>query len=162
MSFHFYQFKSKNKNFDFFKEAFNILKQEVHKNHPTIDPNDDSVDFIETIKSPTESHVESWTESLKEHEGEILLEGQHDVLQEEALNNDDGYEYFIDENSAQRRMIRLLRRISRVGDISNGIYHPTLVPSEDKRIAGVSNHFIHLFIEYKSYLIAPGQQGNGM
>ena len=78
-------------------------------------------------------------------------------MQEEALNNDEGYEYFIDENSAQRRMMRLLRRISRVGDISNGIYHPTLVPSEDKRIAGVSKYFIHLFIECKSYLIVLGR-----
>lgn len=52
--------------------------------------------------------------------------------------NDDRYVYFTDENSAQKRMSRLIRRISRVGDISNGIYHPTLVQSEDKRIAGVS------------------------
>ncbi|KAM7358173.1 odorant-binding protein 73a [Cochliomyia hominivorax] len=131
-------------------EAFNILKQEIHKTHPPIEPNDDSVDFIGTIETPinptpntptTTTHTETWKETIEEvehiigpdHNGEVLVtDGEH-------------YEYIIEENpvNSQRRMIRLLRRISRVGDISNGIYHPTLVPSEDKRIAGCLLHCVY-------------------
>lgn len=87
--------------------------------------------------SPSSSPSEIWKESSSNDEHIITENGNGEILVSEA---GDHYEYFIDENIAnsQRRMIRMLRGISRMGSITNGIYHPTLVPSEDKRIAGVS------------------------
>ncbi|XP_046808986.1 uncharacterized protein LOC111687385 [Lucilia cuprina] len=134
-------------------EAFRILKQEVHKTHPPINPNDDSIDLIETVETPAATHSETWTESLPPSSPPSQSGEEHVVTHisgsdiDDVIVDDDGdrYEYFIEEDTSnsQRRMIRLLRRISRVGDISNGIYHPTLVPSEDKRIAGCLLHCVY-------------------
>lgn len=49
------------------------------------------------------------------------------------------YEYIVyDEPEPRRRVARLMRSLKRLDVASAGIYHPTLVPMEDKRIAGVS------------------------
>lgn len=61
---------------------------------------------------------------------------KYDSINHQIMHSDAEYEYF--EEDRRRRMLSLMHRISRIDDITNGIYHPTLVPFEDKRIAGVS------------------------
>jgi len=57
-----------------------------------------------------------------------------------ANANASRYEYILfDEPEPRRRVARLVRSIKRLDVASVGLYHPTLVPLEDKRIAGVSN-----------------------
>lgn len=103
-------------------EAYEILKEQVSQVQPALHTDDDSVEFIESIDWPP---VHS----------EIQL--QHSS--EEAPPNASRYEYIVyDEPEPRRRMARLVRGIKRLDVASAGIYHPTLVPLEDKRIAGVS------------------------
>ncbi|EDV52014.1 general odorant-binding protein 70 [Drosophila erecta] len=99
-------------------EAYEILKEQVSHHQPPIDPNDDSIDFI-------------WPS----------------VPQGSAVDhppNISHYEYIVyDEPEPQRHVARLMRNIRRLDVASSGIYHPTLVPLEDKRIAGCLLHCVY-------------------
>ncbi|EDW18490.1 Odorant-binding protein 73a [Drosophila mojavensis] len=108
-------------------EAYEILKEQVSQVQPPLHTDDDSVEFIESIDWPP---VHS----------EIHL--QHSS--EEAPPNASHYEYIVyDEPEPRRRMARLVRSIKRLDVASAGIYHPTLVPLEDKRIAGCLLHCVY-------------------
>ncbi|XP_039488835.1 uncharacterized protein LOC120450106 [Drosophila santomea] len=99
-------------------EAYEILKEQVAHNQPPIDPNDDSIDFI-WPSAPAGSSVD--------HRPNISQ-----------------YEYIVyDEPEPQRHVARLMRNIRRLDVASSGIYHPTLVPLEDKRIAGCLLHCVY-------------------
>ncbi|EDV40408.1 Odorant-binding protein 73a [Drosophila ananassae] len=104
-------------------EAYEILKEQVSQNQPPpIDPNDDSIDFI-------------WPSNG------AAIELDHPPSGPLNLSN---YEYIIyDEPHPQRHMARLMRNIRRLDVASSGIYHPTLVPLEDKRIAGCLLHCVY-------------------
>ncbi|XP_016985182.1 general odorant-binding protein 70 [Drosophila rhopaloa] len=95
-------------------EAYEILKEQVSHNQRPIDPNDDSIDFI-----PADSSVDH-------------------------LPNISNYEYLVyDEPEPHRHVARLMRNIRRLDVTTSGIYHPTLVPLEDKRIAGCLLHCVY-------------------
>uniref|UniRef100_A0A1I8MJF4 Uncharacterized protein n=1 Tax=Musca domestica TaxID=7370 RepID=A0A1I8MJF4_MUSDO len=106
------------------QEAFSILKHEVAKFQTPISLDDDNVEYMEPTKAPNH-HDADWPENTETEE--------ESYFQDHNLNQ---FEYFSEEDTARRRMARLVKRISRVDDLTNGIYHPTLVPFEDKRIAG--------------------------
>ncbi|XP_022212296.2 general odorant-binding protein 70 [Drosophila obscura] len=102
-------------------EAYEILKEQVSHDRPPIDANDDAIDFIGS------SHIEL----------------EHPPDHEPALNASH-YEYILfDEPEPQRRMSRLMKNIRRLDVARSGIYHPTLVPLEDKRIAGCLLHCVY-------------------
>lgn len=89
---------------------------------PAIDPNDDTIDFI----WPSDPHGSN-------------IELDHPPPSAAGPVNISNYEYIVyDEPEPQRHVARLMRSIRRLDVASSGIYHPTLVPLEDKRIAGVS------------------------
>lgn len=92
---------------------------------PPLDPHDDQVEFIESLPwPPVHSAV-----SLEERP----------PTQQQQQHNFSRYEYIVyDEPEPRRRVARLVRSLKRLDVASAGIYHPTLVPMEDKRIAGVS------------------------
>ncbi|XP_059224607.1 general odorant-binding protein 70 [Stomoxys calcitrans] len=103
------------------QEAYSILKHEVYNVQPPVDPHDDKVELIDTIHAiSTLDHGDNHN-----HYEYITLEEGEDV------------------DTPRKRMARLVKRIARVDDISNGIYHPTLVPFEDKRIAGCLLHCVY-------------------
>lgn len=115
-----------------FAEALQILKETINKDHTTLntdgDLNDQSVSYTENT-----ADRKQYIESVAQHE----LRSYNDV--------------------PTGRMSRLIHRIRRVGDLSSGIYHPTLVPFEDKRIAGVmyKQHFWSVgtrILKYDMYL----------
>lgn len=98
-------------------EAYQILKEQVQQEQPTLHA-DDGVEFIDSLQWPP-----------------VLQQASH-----EAPPNASRYEYIVyDEPEPRRRMARLVRSLKRLDVASAGIYHPTLVPLEDKRIAGVSS-----------------------
>ncbi|KAH8379682.1 hypothetical protein KR009_006489, partial [Drosophila setifemur] len=105
------------------KEAYEILKEQVAHNQPPIDPNDDSVDLM-------------WQSNA------AAIELDHPpALGPVNLSN---FEYIVyDEPEPQRHVARLMRSIRRLDVASSGIYHPTLVPGEDKRIAGCLLHCVY-------------------
>lgn len=108
-------------------EAYEILKEKVALVQPPLDPHDDQVEFIESLPWPP---VHS----------PVTLERQPPTQ-----HNLSQYEYIVyDEPEPRRRVARLVRSLKRLDVASAGIYHPTLVPMEDKRIAGVSLAFISL------------------
>ncbi|XP_075160988.1 odorant-binding protein 73a [Haematobia irritans] len=114
------------------QEAYSILKHGFYKVQ-AYDPHEDEMDFIETDHHDSTHDTSSWSDDEEEN-----LDGP----------NHNGYEYFHFENgedvdTPRKRMGRLIKRIARVDDISSGIYHPTLVPFEDKRIAGCLLHCIY-------------------
>lgn len=109
----------------FLVEAFSILKHAAAKFQPPLHLHDDNVELIDTVERP--SHAISWQETSDIDEEHYYQEHNHNH-----------YEYLPEDDTPRKRMARLVKRISRMDDISNGIYHPTLVPFEDKRIAGVS------------------------
>ncbi|XP_033160298.1 general odorant-binding protein 70 [Drosophila mauritiana] len=99
-------------------EAYEILKEQVSHNQPPIDPNDDSIDFIwpSVPEAPSLDHSPNISQ----------------------------YEYIVyDEPEPKRHVARLMRNIRRLDVASSGIYHPTLVPLEDKRIAGCLLHCVY-------------------
>lgn len=106
-------------------EAYEILKEQVSQVQPPLNTDNDSVEFIESIDWPP---IHS----------EIQL--QHNAQEAPPMApNGSRYEYIVyDEPEPRRRMARLVRSLKRLDVASAGIYHPTLVPLEDKRIAGVS------------------------
>lgn len=108
-------------------EAYEILKEKVALEQPPLNPHDDQVEFIESLPWPA---VHS----------PVTLEQQPPT--QHNLSN---YEYIVyDEPEPRRRVARLVRSLKRLDVASAGIYHPTLVPMEDKRIAGVSLAFLSL------------------
>uniref|UniRef100_A0A1I8PPV2 Uncharacterized protein n=1 Tax=Stomoxys calcitrans TaxID=35570 RepID=A0A1I8PPV2_STOCA len=112
------------------QEAYSILKHEVYNVQPPVDPHDDKVELIDTIHAI----------STLDHGESSLDDGDYDDHNLDETNHNH-YEYITleegeDVDTPRKRMARLVKRIARVDDISNGIYHPTLVPFEDKRIAG--------------------------
>lgn len=108
-----------------FAEAYEILKEKAALVQPPLDPHDDQVEFIESLPwPPVHSAV-----SLEERP----------PTQQQQQHNFSRYEYIVyDEPEPRRRVARLVRSLKRLDVASAGIYHPTLVPMEDKRIAGVS------------------------
>ncbi|KAH8234755.1 hypothetical protein KR032_002791, partial [Drosophila birchii] len=105
-------------------EAYEILKEQVAHEQPPIDPNDDSIDFI-------------WP-SAPDGSADIELDYPGGPV------NISKYEYIVyDEPEPQRHVARLMRSIRRLDVASSGIYHPTLVPLEDKRIAGCLLHCVY-------------------
>ncbi|KAH8302563.1 hypothetical protein KR044_008284, partial [Drosophila immigrans] len=104
-------------------EAYEILKEQVSQEQPPLDPHSDSVEFIESL---------DWPPLLQQPP----LETSH---------NFSGHnEYIIyDEPEPRRRVARLVRSLKRLDVASAGIYHPTLVPLEDKRIAGCLLHCVY-------------------
>ncbi|KAH8270013.1 hypothetical protein KR018_002323, partial [Drosophila ironensis] len=103
-------------------EAYEILKEQVAQSQPPIDLDDDSIDFV-------------WPS----HGAPIELD--QPPAGPVNLSN---YEYIIyDEPEPQLHMARLMRNIRRLDVATSGIYHPTLVPLEDKRIAGCLLHCVY-------------------
>ncbi|EDV96568.1 uncharacterized protein LOC6556530 [Drosophila grimshawi] len=109
-------------------EAYEILKEQVSQVPTTMNPKDESVEFIESFSWPP----------------------LHDKFMQqqqppsEAPPNATHYEYIVfDEPEPKRRMARLVRSIKRLDVARAGIYHPTLVPLEDKRIAGCLLHCVY-------------------
>ncbi|XP_030570654.1 uncharacterized protein LOC115769823 [Drosophila novamexicana] len=105
-------------------EAYQILKEQVQQEQqeqPTLHA-DDGVEFIDSLQWPP-----------------VLQQASH-----EAPPNASRYEYIVyDEPEPRRRMARLVRSLKRLDVASAGIYHPTLVPLEDKRIAGCLLHCVY-------------------
>ncbi|XP_017059366.1 general odorant-binding protein 70 [Drosophila ficusphila] len=100
-------------------EAYEILKEQVSHNQPAIDPHDDSIDFV-------------WPS---------VPGGSSSIDHTPNISN---YEYIVyDEPEPHRHVARLMRNIRRLDVTSSGIYHPTLVPLEDKRIAGCLLHCVY-------------------
>ncbi|EDW72711.1 Odorant-binding protein 73a [Drosophila willistoni] len=117
-------------------EAYEILKEQVSHSQPPIDVNDDKVEFIESLEWPP-IHGETTIE---------LDESQPSPASPAPSppSNGSEYEYIIfDEPEPHRRMARLMRNIKRLDIAKAGIYHPTLVPLEDKRIAGCLLHCVY-------------------
>ncbi|XP_034657394.1 uncharacterized protein LOC117894437 [Drosophila subobscura] len=105
-------------------EAYEILKEQVSHDQPPIDPHDDAIDFV-------------WPSAPSDSSG-MEVEHPHEPL------NASHYEYILfDEPEPRRRMARLMQNIRRLDVASSGIYHPTLVPLEDKRIAGCLLHCVY-------------------
>ncbi|XP_017027971.1 general odorant-binding protein 70 [Drosophila kikkawai] len=107
-------------------EAYEIIKEQVAHEQPPIDPNDDSIDFI-------------WPSapdgSAADHPPPPSSSGPVNIS---------NYEYIVyDEPEPHRHVARLMRSIRRLDVASSGIYHPTLVPLEDKRIAGCLLHCVY-------------------
>lgn len=106
-------------------EAYQILKEQVSKEQAPLNPHSDSVEYIESLDwppVPDESHLEQPPAEM------------------DAAHNGSEHEFILfDEPEPRRRVARLVRSIKRLDVASVGIYHPTLVPLEDKRIAGVSS-----------------------
>ncbi|XP_016964783.1 uncharacterized protein LOC108034411 [Drosophila biarmipes] len=100
-------------------EAYEILKEQVSHKQPPIDPHDDSIDFF----WPSVPGVSGGTSV------------DHPPTR---------YEYILyDEPEPHRHVARLMKNIRRLDVASSGIYHPTLVPLEDKRIAGCLLHCVY-------------------
>ncbi|XP_030385449.1 uncharacterized protein LOC115632443 [Scaptodrosophila lebanonensis] len=108
-------------------EAYEILKEQVAEVQPPLNPHDDNIEFIETPEWPSEQ------------ESDTALE--HPPIS--SPYNASHYEYLIYDEQPNRRMARLMRNIRRLDVASTGIYHPTLVPLEDKRIAGCLLHCVY-------------------
>ncbi|KAH8366063.1 hypothetical protein KR093_008827, partial [Drosophila rubida] len=104
-------------------EAYEILKEQVSQEQRPLDPHSDSVELIESLDWPP------------------LLEQPPVVSPPNASSYN---EYIIyDEPEPRRRVARLVRSLKRLDVASAGIYHPTLVPLEDKRIAGCLLHCVY-------------------
>ncbi|XP_061397135.1 uncharacterized protein LOC133332776 [Musca vetustissima] len=114
------------------QEAFSILKHEVAKFQPPINLHDDNIEYMETTETAS-THDAAWSENTGIPEEQSYFQD----------HNHNQYEYFSEEDNARRRVARLMSGISRVDDLTNGIYHPTLVPFEDKRIAGCLLHCVY-------------------
>ncbi|XP_073841180.1 odorant-binding protein 73a [Musca autumnalis] len=112
------------------QEAFSILRHEVAKFQPPINLHDDTVEYMETTENSAQ--MDPWQENTKTEDATHFQD-----------HNQNQYEYFPEEDTPRRRMARLVDGISRVDDLTNGIYHPTLVPFEDKRIAGCLLHCVY-------------------
>ncbi|KAM8710645.1 hypothetical protein ACLKA7_017296 [Drosophila subpalustris] len=114
-------------------EAYQILKEQVSQEQSPLNPHSDSVEFIESsIDWPPVPD-------------EALLE-QPPTEDAPPTNATDAsrYEYILfDEPEPRRRVARLMRSVKRLDVASVGIYHPTLVPLEDKRIAGCLLHCVY-------------------
>ncbi|KAH8406804.1 hypothetical protein KR222_003830, partial [Zaprionus bogoriensis] len=111
-------------------EAYEILKEKAALVQPPLNPHDDQVQFIESLQWPT---VHS----------PVMLEPPP-TQQLEPAQNFSGYEYIVyDEPEPRRRVARLVRSLKRLDVASAGLYHPTLVPLEDKRIAGCLLHCVY-------------------
>uniref|UniRef100_A0A1A9W7I1 Odorant-binding protein 73a n=1 Tax=Glossina brevipalpis TaxID=37001 RepID=A0A1A9W7I1_9MUSC len=118
------------------QEAFKILKNEVAQAQAPInnhDDDDDGLVYMETLDSVMKNEDNFWPHDTNE--------GYEEGEEEESVQDNFGYISY--QNTPHRRMARLIQRIGRVDDISNGIYHPTLVPFEDKRIAGCLLHCVY-------------------
>lgn len=99
---------------------------------PPLDPHDDQVEFIESLPWPP-------------MHSDVSLEERPPTQQQQQQHNFSRYEYIVyDEPEPRRRVARLVRSLKRLDVASAGIYHPTLVPMEDKRIAGVSGSLASL------------------
>lgn len=96
--------------------------------HDDDDDDDGGLVYMETLDSVMKNDDKFWPHDMNE---EYVEGGGGEDVQ-------DNFGYISYQDTPHRRMARLIQRIGRVDDISNGIYHPTLVPFEDKRIAGVS------------------------
>ncbi|XP_034102240.2 uncharacterized protein LOC117566802 [Drosophila albomicans] len=108
-------------------EAYEILKEQVSQEQPPLDLHSDSVELIESF---------DWQPI---HEDPLL---QPPPIEQPI--NATNYEYIIyDEPEPRRRVARLVRSLKRLDVASAGIYHPTLVPLEDKRIAGCLLHCVY-------------------
>ncbi|XP_017156962.1 general odorant-binding protein 70 [Drosophila miranda] len=106
-------------------EAYEILKEQVSQDQPRIDPNDDTIDYMWPSVPSGSSGIEL------DHPPTGPLNASH-------------YEYILfDEPEPHRRMARLMKNIRRLDGARSDIYHPTLVPLEDKRIAGCLLHCVY-------------------
>ncbi|ALC43644.1 Obp73a, partial [Drosophila busckii] len=115
-------------------EAYEILKEQVSPTQPVHSSHDDDIEFIESVEWPP-VHSEVILEQPPTEAAAAAAAAAHNASQ---------YEYIIyDEPQPHRRMARLLRSIRRLDVTSAGIYHPTLVPLEDKRIAGCLLHCVY-------------------
>ncbi|XP_017474953.1 PREDICTED: uncharacterized protein LOC108365436 [Rhagoletis zephyria] len=119
------------------REAYQMLKEEVYKGYQPLDANEDHMQFMTDVSDSAP------------HEAIGQVSGGSTVSAYSSSSNagfelPSGYDtYEID--SSKRRVTRLLHHIRRIAHDSptNIIYHPTLVPFEDKRIAGCLLHCVY-------------------
>ncbi|XP_034482170.1 uncharacterized protein LOC117787687 [Drosophila innubila] len=108
-------------------EAYEILKEQVSQK----ETHSDSIEHIESLDWPP---VPDETVELE----------QPPTGGASSSANASRYEYILfDEPEPRRRVARLVRSIKRLDVASVGLYHPTLVPLEDKRIAGCLLHCVY-------------------
>lgn len=92
-------------------------------------------------------------------EVEVENTGSHE--DDETINSESKFEYHSFNNARDRILNIAKRRRSIKTDHhqhqhrKTEIYHPTLVPYEDKRIAGVSSHQIFTYLTLYTHSILP-------
>ncbi|XP_067647131.1 general odorant-binding protein 70 [Eurosta solidaginis] len=115
-----------------------MIKQDVYRGYQQLDANDDSLQLM------------SDHSSVLSAEHDITGSGSGDAvatapsqIDEKVYDLPAGYDPHHNDYS-RRQVKRLLHRIRRIAyDSHSTIYHPTLVPFEDKRIAGCLLHCVY-------------------
>ncbi|XP_011183828.1 general odorant-binding protein 70 isoform X4 [Zeugodacus cucurbitae] len=106
-------------------EAYYILKNEVNEDYSALDINEENISG--TKSPPTTSSAPSVIHTIEDNSN---LESRHDVL----------YQFEPDK----RHVTHLAQHFRRISyDPRSGIYHPTLVPAEEKRLAGCLLHCVY-------------------
>ncbi|XP_028896621.1 general odorant-binding protein 70 isoform X2 [Zeugodacus cucurbitae] len=109
----------------FSAEAYYILKNEVNEDYSALDINEENISG--TKSPPTTSSAPSVIHTIEDNSN---LESRHDVL----------YQFEPDK----RHVTHLAQHFRRISyDPRSGIYHPTLVPAEEKRLAGCLLHCVY-------------------
>ncbi|XP_054732432.1 general odorant-binding protein 70 [Anastrepha obliqua] len=118
-----------------------MLKEEVYKDYQPLDANDDN---IHLMRDPPTSVPDSAA-----FQGTGSGSSAQSAASASSLTTAEGFDLPLGYDSYQvkpskRRLTRLMHSIRRITyDPPNNIYHPTLVPFEDKRIAGCLLHCVY-------------------